>query len=204
MPNFLHASLKSPWVYNLLQKGTSVSNWWSSAFIMDNSNELNSFVSHSVVDYKFVRNPFPAPRICLAFPVPCGFFFSWSQSKSWIFSVSQAIINEQFPHCHDLSAISLECTHCTNPPPCLGWGKRGTCWDAARYCSQLVATWLVGEQEAFEFESETPRMSTESARYFSPNNGGFKWKCSQEREPILGAGARDYEGMHLPIQHFGD
>lgn len=197
----MHAPAKSPWVYNLLQKGTSVSNWWNSAFRMDDSNELNVFFTHSVVDYKLIRNPPPPPlRSVLHFLSLVG-FFPWSQSKSWIFFVSQVIINEQFPHCHDLSAIFLECTHCTNPP-CLGSGMRGACWDSARYCSQLVATWLVGEQEAFEFEPEIPRMCTESARYFSPNDARFKWKCRQEREPILRPGARDLWGdvlTHLAL-----
>lgn len=116
VPDFLHASVKSPWVYNLLQKGTSVSNSWSSAFVMDDSNELNSFVSHSVVDYKFIRNPFSPPLDLSCISCPLWIFFSWSQSKSWIFSGSQAVINEQLPHRRDLSAIFLECTHGTNPP----------------------------------------------------------------------------------------
>lgn len=132
VPNFLHASVKSLWIYNLLRKGTSVSNWWNSAFIMDDVNELNSFVSNSVVDYKLIRNPPsslpPPPQICLAFAVPCVLFFSCSPNKSWRFSVSQAIINEILPYCHDLSTIFLECMCCTNPPS-LGLWTQGTCWD---------------------------------------------------------------------------
>lgn len=48
--------------------------------------------------------------------------------------------------------------HVAQIPPPRRSGMQGTCWDSARYCSQLVATWLVGEQEAFKFESETPWM----------------------------------------------
>lgn len=76
---------------------------------------------------------------------------------------------------------------------------QGTCWDSTRYCSQLVATWLIGEQTAFEFETKTPQMCTEPARYFSQNDARFKWKCRQEREPILGAGARDLRACTYPF-----
>lgn len=73
---FLHASVKSPRVYSLLQKGTSVSNWQNSGFIMGDSNEQNHFVSHSAVDYKLIRNPSPSPslRSVLHFLSLVGFF----------------------------------------------------------------------------------------------------------------------------------
>lgn len=180
------------------RRETSVSNWQNSGFIMGDSNEQNHFVIHSVGDYKLIRNPSPSPslRSVLHFLSLVG-FFPWSQSKSWIFLVAQAVIKKQFPHCRDISAVFLEFTHCTSPSAQV-WGCR------AALGVFIVASWWLKRH----LESETPWVYTECARYSSWNDDSStapsKSEGRKERELILRAGARDLGGMHVPIQLSGD
>lgn len=132
----MHASVKSPQVYSLLQKGTSVSNWQNSGFIMGDSNEQNHFVIHSAGDYKLIRNPSPTlfSQICLAFPVPCGFFSLISEQVLNLFGLTchNKWTNPPLPrHLSHISGI-----HTLPFPLCPGLGVQGNSWGF--YCSQLV------------------------------------------------------------------
>lgn len=162
---------------------------------------MNSFVSNSVVDYKLIRKLSPPPLDLSCIFCPLWIFFLVSEQVLKLFSLpshNKWIIP---PLLWPFSHISGMHTLHRSPPAQV---MQDICWDSARYCSQLLAMWLVGEQEAFESEPETPWIYRESARYFFPNDDRFKWKWRQEREPILRAGATDLWGVRLPIQHFGD